>query len=197
MNTWLKKATSKSNPKFAVIHGNTATNGERIHRDNSLPANYGEIDFNVYIPSRPRNRATVSLADLINAGKQALALRDARDRYCHYVPTLRFSMNGSFTYYAENANIGTISGEIVDGYKFVEKVTVAHKANKMTSHNHRMTYKHHHSDKPSEFALNPQYLLDALSGMEGETVELDAPTGNAPVYITDGTREAVIMPVSI
>lgn len=191
MTTWLQKATSKNKPKFAVIHGNAATNGERIHRDNSLPANYEEIDFNIYIPAKPRNRATISRADLTNAAKQALALRPWNDRA--YKPAIRFSMNGAFTYSAETNGTGRISGEIVDGYNFVEKFP---NYNGKGGKSHRMTYQHH-GETPSEFALNPQYLLDALSGMEGETVELDAPNRTAPVYITDGTHEAVIMPVNL
>lgn len=39
--------------------------------------------------------------------------------------------------------------------------------------------------------------MDALEGMDTETIEIDIPAYNAPFYMTDGTHEAVIMPISI
>jgi hypothetical protein len=47
-------------------------------------------------------------------------------------------------------------------------------------------------------AINPKFLLDAISGMEPEFIfALAEDSAKRPVYITSGTREVVIMPLHL
>lgn len=194
--------TKKSSINFdcSVIHGNLSTDQYRIHRDNSVsPVNDDPMTQRVndcgYIPSQKRNPCTISRVDLITACKRALALRDEWDRNNKRNPTLFCSVNGSFTYRAQNESVGSTYGEINDGEKITDKVTPI--KNGLKYHSHVSVYRHENAEKVVDFGINPRYLLDALSNMEGDTVTFDPGTGrNHPIYITDGTREAVIMPVS-
>lgn len=199
---WLELATSKASnrPDFQTLHGNIGADGFRVHRDNSLPA--AENDELVTrllnsgtIPTQSRNRSTVSRLDLLDACKRAYALRDDWDRKNKNYPQIRFSMNGTFTYSATSETTGRIAGEIVDGLKVTDKVTPI--KNGLKYHTHTMVYKRHSPENCLDFALSSKYLMDALEGMEGDTVEIDIPTCQAPFYMTDGTHEAVIMPISL
>lgn len=211
-NKWLELATGKkdrTNSIYAYVHGNLATDKYRIHRDNSLPTVDDELTTRINeavnvdsegrqtvgLPTQPRNRATVSRVDLITACKRAMALRDDQDRKCQKYPLLTFCMNGSLIYSAKNEGVGSTSAEIIDDLKVNDKVTTIKNGLKYTTHT--MVYKHHNPEKVVSFGINPRFLLDALSGMEGDTVEIDIPAPRAPFYMTDGTREAVIMPVCI
>lgn len=197
---WLEKATKKDyrRPEFGVIHGNMAADGFRIHRDNSLPAANDFLTQKIaecgLIPTQPRNRATVSRVDLLTACKQAYAFRDEWDRKNHRYPAISFCMNGSLQYSAKT-EVGSTSGEIIDGTKVTDKITEI--KNGLKYHTHTMVYKHHNPDKVTSFAIPSNQLMDALEGMEGETIEIDCPNPRAPFYMTDGTREAVIMPVKL
>lgn len=194
--------TKNSSREFdcTVVHGNLATDQYRIHRDNSVtPDNDDPMTQRVnncgYIPSQKRNPCTISRADLITACKRALALRDEWDRNNKRYPTLFFSINGSCTYRAQTESVGSTYGEINDGEKINDKVTSI--KNGLKYHSHVSVYRHEKADKVLDFGINPRYLLDALTYMESDTVTFDPGTGRAhPVYITDGTREAVIMPIS-
>jgi DNA polymerase III sliding clamp (beta) subunit (PCNA family) len=202
MSKFLTSALGKSDrarPELSVIHGNLATDKFRVHRDNSLPSVDDEVTQRILacglIPSQPRNRATVSRVDLIAACRRALAFRDEQDRKNRWYPTLTFCMNGSLTYSAKNEGVGSTSGEIVDGTRVTDKVTPI--KNGLKYHTHTMVFKHHNPEQVVSFGINPRFLLDALEGMEGETVEIDIPAPRAPFYMTDGTREAVIMPLNV
>lgn len=197
---FLESALSKNRnrPQYTETHGNLATDGYRLHRDNSLPAVDDYVTKAVencgLIPAKPRNRATVSRVDLITACKRAFAMRDEWERSKKWYPVITFCMNGSLWYSASSESTGTTRGEIIDGTKVNDKVKAIKNGLKYESHT--MVYKHHHEETVS-FALNPRQLMDALEGMETETVEIDIPHPLAPFYMTDGTREAVIMPIKI
>jgi len=197
---WLELATSKASnrPEYQVLYGNVGTDGYRIHRDNSLPAAEND-DFitrvATIIPTQPRNRATVSRQDLIIACKRAFAFRDEFDRKNKNYPVITFCLNGSLQYSAKNEGVGSTHGEIIDGQTIVDKTTPI--KNGIKYHSHKTVFKHHNPEKVVSFGLNVKYLLDALEGLQGNTVEIDIPSPRAPFYITDGTREAVIMPVNI
>ena len=199
---FLQSALGENNrlhPEYAEVHGNIATDGFRCHRDNSLPPVEDFITTRIaecgLIPSQPRNRATVSRVDLITACLRAFALRGEWDRKNKAYPVLTFCMNGSLQYSAKNETIGTTYAEIVDGLNVTDKVKEIKNGLKFISH--QMVYRHHNPEKVVSFALNPRQLLDALEGMEGDTVEIDTPASLAPFYMTDGTREAVIMPLNV
>ena len=59
-----------------------------------------------------------------------------------------------------------------------------------------ITDDYQHTGADVEISINPRYLIEALSGMDGEII-IQATSANRPIIITDGKREAVIMPLAV
>jgi hypothetical protein len=85
-----------------------------------------------------------------------------------FAECITLTLNGSLQYSAQSDDAGTTAGEITRNYS--------------------------HTDDDLTVKINAKYILDALSGME-DTVIISGRGSNYPVYITDGKREAVVMPV--
>lgn len=208
---WLILATAKKDerrPDFTHVHSNLAADGVRLHIDNSLPPCTCEFCTDRIPPVIESARAsrntsfTITNAALMTACQQAIAIgRDPRPQY-DYTPVLRVSVNGSLKYSATCEGNGSVDGEwttmqwetsrktafpVVSSYKTA-------KTGGVTISTVKVEYAHEGRDL--EFGVNPKFLADALAGMD-QTVTVKCNAKNAPLYITDGTREAVLMPVSI
>lgn len=208
-NTWLEKATAKkaNHEEYTVTHGNLGTDGFRLHYDPTQPAE--ESDFVqratdcALVPARKGTQTefTLTKAALVTACKQAIAIgRDPRRPQYDESPTLKVRVNGSFQYSAKSEGNGSISGEwSTMEFETCRKPTFPVKSTYQSFGVKcwMCTVEYTHTGRDVEFGINPRFLIDALSGMESDVVTVRTAARNAPVYLTDGTREAVIMPVSI
>jgi hypothetical protein len=206
-NTWLEKATAKKahREELTVIHGNIGADGIRLHYDPTQPAEDSDFSSRVLDvilpPARKNNQTEFSLtkAALVTACKQAMAIGRGPRPCDDYTPALHVSVNGSFQYKATCEANGSISGEWLnmefESYRKNDyPVVSSYRLGKgQTKYNTcRVTYSH--TGRDVEFSINPRFLLDALSGMESESVTVRTAARNAPIYLTDGTREAIVMP---
>lgn len=174
---FLQSATGKrelAGMDLRKVHGNLSSDGNRAHRDNSIPALANDeltdrVNQCGLIPSQPRNRATVSRAALMDACKRAYELRDEKAKRLGLYPVMTIDMGLDLYWHS------TMGENRADGH---------------TEYKQRPA-------KVVTFGVNARYLMDALRGMQGETIEIDIPSPKAPFYVTDGTREASIMPTVI
>ncbi len=206
---WLELAVNEksNNPNYITPAGNIGTDGIRLHHDPAQPAQecrfYNAV-MEVLSAARGQNQCefTLTRAALVTACKQALAIGKGHTSKDDYIPTLVCSVNGSFQYRAESNQWGSISGEWSTMEFETSRKTDYPVVSSFRLHKGGLKFSkcrviYAHTGRDVQFGINPRFLLDALSGMEGETVTLRTPARNAPVYLTDGTREAVIMPIVI
>lgn len=205
LEKWLAIATDTKakNEEYHRVHSNLATDGIRVHRDNALPA--CDCEFcrdrvsQVFRLMRPKATVTVSRETLVNACNLAIAIGKADRPSRDFIPPLRLSFNGKMAYRATCEGNGEISGEW-DESEFESRrkwdlpVASSYRLGKgMTAYRtYRVTYRH--EGENVEIALDPKLLKETLSGM-GQTVTLELTVRNAPVHITSGSREAVLMPI--
>lgn len=207
---FLERATNlkAANEEFHSVHSNAAFDGIRIHVDNSLPACTCEFCTLRVLPILTQGRAakntvfTITTAALVTACKQALAIGKS-DRASHdYIPPLRLSVNGSLKYFASSEENGSVDGEWTSCTWETTRKTIfpaetvykTAKTNGITVKRVKVEYSHEGQDL--DFGISPKYLLEAIEGM-GETVTLKINVRNSPLHVTDGTREAIIMPIRL
>lgn len=180
---WIAKACSRdeARPTLARAWGDFAADGYRLHIDPRLQpvttypewTNESEIDALrrsiEEIRSHPaENFVTVDAKALAKAAKAARTVNKE---------IIRLSVNGRLDVYG----IGEETGQA----------------------GHYLTEEHgyQHAGPDLEVGIDPRFLLDALTGFSGEIViSLGGASGtatNSPLTLTDGIREAVIMPKQI
>jgi hypothetical protein len=172
VNPWLLKAVSKykERPLLQKVYGNAlACDGWRLHHDLSQP---DPTDFPkdwraVYPPKG--NTATIKDAKILAAAvKTAKAINK---------DVILLSVNGKMDISALDA---TDWGE--------KRLTPVSQST--------ITEGYTHSGQDVKLAIDPRFVLDALSGMKGK-IALTLGGPNAPLQISDGHYEAVIMPKNI
>lgn len=179
---WIAKACSKDDarPELTRTWGNIAFDGYRAHFDPRLSptpeSDYPEwVDWSSVSGYRERLEEirTQPANNLVSIDAQALA-RAAKAARTVNKETIRLNVNGSLDVYALSEETGRAGHELTP------------------------THGYEHAGPDLEVALNPAYLLDALSGFTGQIViALGGASGDAsvsPIHLSDGTREAVIMP---
>jgi hypothetical protein len=207
--TWLELAINPKKHPYDVTHGNIGTDGIRLHYDPTAPA--PKDDDSLYtvateqiLPAARKQQAmefTITKAALETACKQALAIgKDVRRPQYDRTPALKIGVNGSMTYRATDEENGSVSGEwntmtFETSRKTSFPVVSSYKLGKGMSTFYTVKVEYSHTGRDVEFAINPRFLLDTLSGFESDTVTIRTNAKNAPVYLTDGTREAVIMQI--
>ncbi len=210
MTKWLQISTSKKTPKgsaydyIGTVHGNISTDGNRMHHDPSLPkCECGKCDqiHNLLEQARSADGCifTITRAALETTCKQALAIGKGDTPRNSFIPSLYLTVNGALQYEAASEGHGRVWGEWHTMQWETSRHTtfpVVKKVNMYgtTYRTVQVTYSHHGKDM--RFAVNPKFLLEALSGMDGETVTLRTNARNSSIHMTDGQREAVVMPIS-
>jgi len=171
---WLFKATLKDKndgrDSLRRIWGNAASDGIRIHYDPRLPASTTKppYDFNSYLVNGRKNSLTVSVRvkDLIKGIKQAGSINKKSD--------LQVSLGLKLKLRTKSDDNGTTC-VVLD----------------QTNHGYNPP------GLDVWFWIDQKFILDALAGFSDEVIialkGCKAPQLQ-PVYFTDGTREAVIMP---
>lgn len=189
---WLKLATSKDDarPALQEVYGNIASDGVVMFVDNNEPA--GEIPSYNYLPilegARKNNTAvvTVDRDSLLQAMKQARVIANQRNG------AVQLYVDGRLYWHSEAAWLGETTGYIADGFK--QRISVKH-----TKGGDKETYlvSHYtHQGKNMLIAANCEYIYKAACGM-GETVTMALEGPEKTIYMTDGTKEAVVMPMRI
>jgi hypothetical protein len=170
---WLVKACSKDEARPQYVHpwGNMATDGIRLHIDNSLqpsdPPFPRDYSFVVTPARNYGNIATIRVKPFIQAVKQARTINKNM---------IRLAINGRLDIIASDPSW---NGE--DTGKTIISI--------------ESDYEHTGND--ATIAINPKFLMDALSGFSDEVylaVDDYYPEQRA-IYLTNGTREAVIMTI--
>lgn len=209
---WLLSATGnkKARPYLQHVHaGKIASNGFALHYspNEEAPAcncehcaKNGAFDQVLGQARRQRKEMTITTAALILSCKQALAIgKDPEKPKRDITPMLRITANGKLSYFAENDGVGTVSGE----WEPQEWETtrdlgfpVVSTYRQYSTRWYKVKVEYTHEGEDIYFGVNPKFLLNALLGM-GETITLKCNAKNAPIYITDGEREAVVMPMHL
>ncbi len=178
-SSWILRAVGNPNsePREELTHhyGKFGTNGYRIHIDPTLPL----------IKTNPVEKVlaeTVETLLSLTAKYETLITIDPKKfiQACKAAKAIRknsvkISVNGSLELKSlgdewKDNNAGTNRLSTESGYT--------------------------HTGPDTSFSINPAYLIDALSGMTSEII-LSAKNEKHPIYITDGTREALIMPMNL
>ena len=190
VDPWIAKAASKDDARPALLYswGDFATDGIRAHIDRSIPARDfadlgeyerpSESDIKHYRGSIERllaqaydNPTTLTID--AQALKRAVKLAKSTNKETiHLYANGRLDVWGTLEYEGD----ARVSLDESKGYA--------------------------KSGPDSEIVINPRYLADALAGLSGEilisipsfTEDEDGPRPEGAVYLTDGAREALIMP---
>jgi hypothetical protein len=170
-DAWLKRACSKDKKRpeeLLPVWGNMATDGYRVHYDTRLePSN----------PPFPRDISFIMDPARLNSNIATIrvkpfiqAIKQAR---VINKDVLRLSFNGRLELIAKSEELGDSIIPLVSGYE--------------------------HAGDDCIIGIHPAFLLDALAGFDNEVYfcMADNTPEKRPVYITDGTREAVIMPMKL
>jgi len=182
---WLKLAISKDKGRawLTEVYGNMAADGFRLHHDTTRQFSAPE-DHPVWTPEKILQSFQMVLADC-NANKILITInRDALILVClraiaigkgprakdNFTPPLRLSVNGRLEYQAISEENGETSGYIESGYQ--------------------------HTGDDVNIAVNPRFLAEALAGMQ-EEVYISLRAHDRPMFITDGQREVVLMPMRV
>ena len=167
---WLKRACSKDKHREALINvwSNVAADGFRLHIDSRLPDPDPAPPWNYSVIIEPA-RLNSNIAT-IKVKPFIQAIKQAR---VINKDILRLQFNGRLELVAKSEELGDSIIPMVSGYE--------------------------HAGDDCTLAINPAFLLDALSGFTDEIYFcMDGKRPDkCPVYITDGTREAVIMPLTL
>ena len=167
---WLTKACSKDKQREALLNvwSNIAADGFRMHRDSRLP----DPD-----PAPPWDYSSIIDPARLNSNMATIkvkpfiqAVKQARV-ICDWLVKLQF--NGRLELVAKSEELGDSIIPMESGYE--------------------------HAGDDCTIALNPAFLLDALAGFPDEFYFCmnEQRPDISPVYLTDGTREAVIMPINL
>jgi len=168
---WLKRACSKDKNRpeeLLPVWGNMATDGYRVHYDKSLEPSD---------PPFPRDMSFIVDPARLNSNIATIqvkpfiqAIKQAR---VINKDILRLSFNGRLELIAKSEELGDSIIPLESGYE--------------------------HAGDDCIIGINPAFLLDALSGFDNEVYFClaDNTPEKRPVYLTDGTREAVIMPLNL
>ena len=170
-DTWLKKAADKKNVRemLRTVHGNIAEDGFRLHRDCTLEycgtdEDRGRFDLILDSVKKNNNLALVQRDALLRSCALYIAIGRGYRPKDDIAPTMKLSVNGRLDYSAKTDDNAT------DGWMTIQ-----------------------HTGEDITLGIDPEYLYDALSGMS-EEVYLSFHKPTSPVLLTDGKREAVIMP---
>ena len=167
---WLKRACSKDKHRETLLNvwSNIAADGFRIHRDSSLADPDPLPPWNYSIIIEPA-RLNSNMAT-IKVKPFIQAIKQAR---VINKDILRLQFNGRLELVAKSEELGDSIIPMVSGYE--------------------------HAGDDCTLAINPAFLLDALAGFKDEIYFCmnEQRPDKCPVYITDGTREAVIMPLTL
>jgi hypothetical protein len=169
----LKKAVRFDQDSYLTSAGNIATDGYRIHYN---PRLFNRKDS----PWRERaERFIVSGRDYPNIitldGHATQQLIKACRLAVKQKGPFILNVNGKLEYSIQDDNVESAQAISTEG-----SITVGYQ----------------HSGKDVKFRINPHYLLDAI-GKPGKVTTIRILSNRDPVYVTDGSREALIMPISI
>jgi len=167
---WLKRACSKdkARPQLLTVWGNMATDGMRVHYDTRLEPSDPPFPRDMsFIMDPARKNANMAT---IKVKPFIQAVKQAKV-ICNWRVKLQF--NGRLDLIAKSEELGESIIPLQSGYD--------------------------HAGEDCTLAINPAFLLDALSGFTDEVYFCmnEQRPDKCPVYITDGTREAVIMPLTL
>ena len=182
VDPWLAKALCKdeARPSLCQSWGDFCTDGTRAHIDQRLAPVIPPVTLDWDEAARKNTRET--MGKLLESGRalDAIALVDvkaltraAKLAKIGNKSTIRLAFNG------------VLGCHGTDGYD-------------ETGCNVIKSYEYSGPDR--EILIDPRYLLDALSGLAGQVVigvpfvPEDKGRPEAPVYLSDGAREALIMP---
>lgn len=176
LDEWINKARAGNNERREQLRwhwGDFAANGFQIHYDKTLPHNPAPEgqhlkNYNETLPSTVMGM--ISAARTIT-NVATLPLKELTEIVKQVMtiekdrPVHLVFSAGILKITCVSAALGTSKGSIRKGYKF--------------------------TGEEIHILINPVFLLKALSGMQAEKVTIRAEL--ARTYITDGTREALIM----
>lgn len=168
---WLKKAISKDKDyreELCQVYGGIAADGWRMHIDNRLPLDLfpREIDYILNPLKNYQNIATVPVKPLIALVKGMKGIAKQGNG------SIKIDLNHDrLEVSAKSEEYGITAAEIT------------------TKKGYSLEY------IPGWFLINPKFLLDALSGFKDEVL-ISYKNERSPIHITDGVREAVIMPMN-
>jgi len=194
VDKWLAKALSKDHdfrPRLCESWGNFCTDGLRAHIDPRLEPQDPEIpewssDDTFYrdeLENNLRIARDLQAVALLDVKKLTKAVKLARGAN---KAEIRLSFNGRLDCYGleldyDDQEINRLNASILpgDGYEY--------------------------SGPDRVIAVHPKYILDALSGLAGSVVvgvpfvpeydENDPKPIECPIYLSDGIREALVMPM--
>ena len=170
VDPWLKRACSKdkARPQLLTVWGNMATDGMRVHYDTRLEPSDPPFPRDMsFIMDPARKNANMAT---IKVKPFIQAVKQAKV-ICNW--RLKLQFNGRLELIAKSEELGDSIIPLQSGYD--------------------------HAGEDCTIAINPIFLLDALSGFTDEVFFCmnEQRPDKCPVYITDGTREAVIMPMTL
>lgn len=177
IDAWIAKAVSKDDarPNMQKPYGKFGADGYRLHYNRALPVTLPPEDFrDAALPQRVaevlHTASHVENAALIPVAAFMAAMKQVRKaNKSRACLYVNGRMDISTT--AERDQESIIRALIENGYQ--------------------------HSGDNVKFDIDPQFVIDALSGMTGEDVVIGisevTANGGRTLYISDGAREAVIM----
>ena len=162
-DSWIARAISKDDAQ-PQHGGNFAADGYRLHYNAALP----ELDYCELRASSIKTILTPAREYPNQVTLNAAAVKELITA-CKLAKkgkrTFRISVNGTMELSTTSEEYGNWSASISKGYT--------------------------HTGEDVTLAINPAYLMDALDKPHDITMRMI--DGKHPVYITDGTRESVIM----
>jgi hypothetical protein len=167
---WIARAISKDDaqPQLMIHGGNFAADGYRLHYNAALP----ELDYCEVRASSIKTILTPAREYPNQVTLNAAAVKELITA-CKLAKKgkhiFRISVNGTMELSTTSEEYGNWSASISKGYN--------------------------HTGEDVTLAINPGYLMDALDKPRGVTMRMI--DGKHPVYITDGTRESVIMTMQL
>lgn len=174
IDTWLNKAVSKEEhrPEMQKPYGRFGADGYRLHYNKAIPVTI-PADGSETLPQRADEvlyaASHVENAALVPVDTFLAAMKQVRKaNKSRACMYVNGRLDVSTT--AERDAESVIRALVENGYQ--------------------------HAGENVKFDINPQYVIDALSGMSGEVVigiSDVTENGGRTLYISDGAREAVIM----
>lgn len=186
-------------PKCTKPHGTFSTDLFRAHIDESLPAcgcefcDYAQGMFDGFFAKYYLTQFKFEISKFVleMAAKHATEIdRSPLTGKNRFFSLLILTANKNLEYEVVNNGYSYGSGVFSDG----DVIIITRKTRRGVESVIKEVV-HYNSGECTRFAINPNFLLDALSGM-GETVEVIC-NGRDPVIITDGKRKAIIMPMKL
>lgn len=166
-DAWLQRAcsTDKQRESLAQVYGNVSSDGSRLHIDTRLEPSNPPAPYNWECVVNPA-RKYENIA-ILQVKPLVKALKQAKSINKE---STHLSFNRRLEIIARSEETGESMIPIETGYQYTGQDAIVW--------------------------INNKFLLDALSGFTDEVMLcLGSNPPKMPVYLTDGTREAVIMPI--